>query len=376
MKITVEQQQLRAALGVLSKAVGTSLSMPIIENFLLVAEGNSLQITATDLTLSMQVTIPAQVEESGSLALPARKTAEMVKELSAADVHIASRDLHLEATCENTEWEIAGVDPEDFPTLQPVDADSPSVEMPNVYLKDAIRKTAFVATEEQARYQQTGIQVWAEPGKIEFAATDSRRLAVWTLLNIANITVETKVLIPATRFAQFAHGIGDEGQTTLRFGKTRVELESENVKALISLLTGLFPPYRQLIEREVPNHVTIDRKPFLAAVHRAAVFASEDTRRVVIRLNDGLCSVSANQQTGKGRDEFGLDHGDCDNLELGCSHVFLAAALTAMTPEIEVGYTDGENPMFLRAFDKETDGGELCSCYTHVIMPMQLSEVN
>jgi DNA polymerase-3 subunit beta len=73
MKLTCSQAELNQALTLVSRAISSRSSHPILSTVLLQADATTGQLTLTgyDLALGLQSTIPASVETSGTTALPA-----------------------------------------------------------------------------------------------------------------------------------------------------------------------------------------------------------------------------------------------------------------------------------------------------------------
>ena len=61
-----------------------------MHDFLLEARDGKLTLSGTDLDISVSVSIEAEVEAEGSVTVPAKKFAEIARELPAAPVHITA----------------------------------------------------------------------------------------------------------------------------------------------------------------------------------------------------------------------------------------------------------------------------------------------
>ena len=68
------QSELNSALQLVSRAVATRPTHPVLANVLLTADAgsNRLSLTGFDLSLGIQTSLAASVETSGAITLPAR----------------------------------------------------------------------------------------------------------------------------------------------------------------------------------------------------------------------------------------------------------------------------------------------------------------
>ena len=79
MKVVCSQSELNSALQLVSRAVATRPTHPVLANVLLTADAgsNRLSLTGFDLSLGIQTSLAASVETSGAITLPARLLGEI-----------------------------------------------------------------------------------------------------------------------------------------------------------------------------------------------------------------------------------------------------------------------------------------------------------
>ena len=84
MKATVSPASLGSALGLVSRAVSPRSTLPVLGNVLLETVDTGLRVTATNLDLTIAVTLPATVLEEGRTTVPARLLSEYISSLGEA----------------------------------------------------------------------------------------------------------------------------------------------------------------------------------------------------------------------------------------------------------------------------------------------------
>src|SRR5512141_413090 len=141
MEIRVRRSDLAKELHLVQGIVERKNSIPILSNVLAEAHSGELRISATDLDVSLLCGCPAQVIEEGGVTLSAKKLYEIVRALPDADVSLKlEKDAWTRIRCDRSEFRIAGLPREDFPTL-PDGKAARSVEIPAGLLKALIQRT-------------------------------------------------------------------------------------------------------------------------------------------------------------------------------------------------------------------------------------------
>ena len=156
MEILVRRSDLARELHLVQGIVERKNSIPILSNVLAEARSGELRISATDLDVSLVCGCPAEVKTEGGVTLSAKKLYEIVRSLPDADVRLTlEKDAWTRIRCERSEFQVAGLPREDFPTL-PEARCARAVEIPAATLKSLILRTAFAMTAEDARYYLAG----------------------------------------------------------------------------------------------------------------------------------------------------------------------------------------------------------------------------
>src|SRR3981189_3324876 len=182
MKVTVTAGNLGQGLQVVSRAVSSRTTLPILNNVLLQTAQTGLQLTATNLEIGIRQVIPAGVQEEGGITVPARLRTDFVPAHpdEPLSMTLDKKTQSLAVKSNRFDANIRGIDPADFPPV-PSGVDGRKVKVDPAELKDAIEQTVIAASSDEGRPVLTGVYVHLNGGKATFAATDGHRLAVKTL---------------------------------------------------------------------------------------------------------------------------------------------------------------------------------------------------
>jgi len=177
MKVTVTAGSLGQGLHVVSRAVSSRTTLPILNNVLMQTSDQGLQLTATNLEIGIRQLIPAEVQEEGGITVPARLLTDFVtshpNEPLSMTLDKKTQSLGLRSA--KFDANIRGIDPADFPPV-PSGMEGRKVKVDQGELREAIEQTVIAASSDEGRPVLTGVYVQLNGGKATFAATDAERL--------------------------------------------------------------------------------------------------------------------------------------------------------------------------------------------------------
>ena len=182
MKVSSLQENLSKGLATVGRAVPVRSTLPQASHVLLASDQGRLKLVATDLMIATTCWIGAQVEEEGSVTVPARLLTDFVASLPSdkVDLTVTDRGRQLHVSCARNEATVAGMEAADFPPVPSVD-DGLTLELDPKQFKRAVDQVEFAAAADDTRPVLTGIHTLAEGQELTLAAADGFRLAVHKL---------------------------------------------------------------------------------------------------------------------------------------------------------------------------------------------------
>jgi DNA polymerase III subunit beta len=326
MKVTCPREELAQKLGVVGRAVSSRTSVNILTGIMLRAEGGRLSLAATDMEISLRVTLDAQVEEEGSVVIPGRLLVDIVRLLPAGEVTLEHRAeegiAHL--VCGSASYGLHTYSPDDFPRLPEIAPDE-SFSIERAALLDTIMKVSRSASRDESRPVLTGVLVRFEAGKLIMAATDSYRLSVKETEINEGPAGEIEAIVPARALSELARiaQASDADSLTVGIQENQIVFGVDDVWLTARRIDGQFPNYRQLLPETFEAEVELPREELLDVVRRTGLMAQRKSP-LRLRFEEGQLTISAQTQ------------------DVGEAHESLPAAYTA--DPIEIGF----NAEFLR----------------------------
>ncbi len=374
MKLVCSQAELNASLQLVSRAVAGRPTHPVLANVLLTADAGTgrLSLTGFDLSLGIQTSLPASVQSSGAITLPARLFGEIVARLSADSPITLSCEEgseQVELTSQSGSYQMRGMPADDFPELPLVQSGTPIRLDPEVLVK-GLRATLFASSSDEAKQLLTGVHLGLDEQGLECAATDGHRLAVLRLENTTPGTGLIDVTVPARSLRELerllsARGGGDPVSLFCDRGQV-VFLWADQVLTSRSL-DGTYPNYRQLIPESFTRSLVVDRRALVSALERVAVLADQHNNVVKITSDPvaGQLQISADaQDVGSGSEAVAAEVSG-DAIQIAFNVRYVLEGLKAIAAErVELRCNAPTTPVVLSPQD---DGG-----FTYLVMPVQI----
>jgi DNA polymerase-3 subunit beta len=369
VKLSVMQENLARGLSVVSRAVSTRSTLPVLANVLLKTEDAGLKLTATNLEIGITYWVPGKIDSDGATTVPARLLTDYVNALQGGekvDLELTSGEtLHLRAG--RFESHIKGIDADEFPAIQTA-GDRPTTRIAQNVLRQALEETAFAAASDEARPILTGVLARFEGETLTLAAADNYRIAVKTIA-ILDAVPETSVVIPARALNELARILSDTDQpidVVLAPARNQILFHLEGIDLVSRLIDGQFPNYQQVLPQSHTTRAVLDREELLRAVRPAALIAHESANIVKLQIDangESGITVSANAEVGDhvGQVEAAVEG---DGTTIAFNARYLADVLTNV--EADQFALELNGPLSPGVFKPIGDDR-----YVHVVMPVR-----
>ena len=289
MKLSVMQENLARGLSVVSRAVSSRSTLPVLANVLLRTEDAGLKLTATNLEIGITYWVPGKIETDGATTVPGAP-ADRPRRVSLPGVREGrprAPGRPTRSTCAAAAFatHVKGIDADEFPTIQTA-GERPTTRVSQKVMKRALEEMIFAAASDEARPILTGVLAKFEGSKLTLAAADNYRIAVRTI-DILDPVEAASVVIPARALAELARILADTEdpvELVLAQARNQVLFHLEGVDLVSRLIDGQFPNYQQVLPAGHACRAELDREELLRAVRPAALIASSSANIVKLQV--------------------------------------------------------------------------------------------
>ncbi|MEL7053140.1 MAG: DNA polymerase III subunit beta [Cyanobacteria bacterium J06634_6] len=375
MKFSCPQTDFNTHFSLVSRAVPSRPSKPVLGNVLVTASTDTQQVTLVgfDETLGIQTSFAAQVDTSGSITLPAKLLGDIVSRLPNEDIDISEDEDEPVVTlaCSAGRYQVRGLSAEDYPSLPEI-ASAETVKISADALIEGLRGALFATSTDETKQVLTGIHLTATDQSLEFAATDGHRLAVVQTIDEsgASANLDMKVTIPGKALRELERilqGYASSEPVAFKLDPTQVVFDLGQQRITTRLLEGQYPNYRQLIPNKFERQLTLDRKQFMSSLERIAVMADQRNNIVKLSIDSDQQSLTLSveaQEVGSGLENLPAQVTG-DSLDIAFNVRYLLEGLKALpASEIQIQCNTATSPSVLTPL-----GG---SKLTYLVMPVQI----
>jgi DNA polymerase III subunit beta len=333
MKISFSRAALLATLQVVARATATRSAIQALSGILLTAGEESVELAATDAEIALRSTLDAEVDSPGTLLVPGRLMAEIVRALDSDEValeHRAERG-DVEVTAGQTRFALKSLPVEDFPKL-PEMASPPSLSVPATAFARTIERVAKAASRDETRPVLTGILVSVgEEGQLRMVATDSYRLSVKETQVSIGESAAFEANVPARALQELSRIVSDGDSEQLAVAAHDNQIVFSFGPTILSsrMIEGQFPNYQQLLPDSYEHEVRVERGEFLGVVRRVSLMAQRNAP-LRLKFEDGSVTVSAQTpDVGEASESLPVNYGG-EQLEIGFNPQFLQEGIEAV----------------------------------------------
>ena len=377
MKLQINRDHFSSALQLVSSVVGTRKTMPILQNVLLEAKGEALHLTTTNLDLGIRCAVKANVESEGTVTLPVKDLARIVRELADIEVNLdTSGGTKATITTRGSVFNVVGMDSKEFPPL-PELAESREFAISRIKLSSMLKSISYAQSINEERYMLKGVFFQLSENELSLVATDGRRLAVTSekSSNFDGLTGE--FILPSMTVAELEKlpKIGDhigvsftDRQAAFHMQVSGDQEENlgyvDSIQLVSKVVEGKYPNFKQVIPKDDFNEAIIERELMQECVHRAALVSEE---KVTLRIKPGEMEITGQSVMGDACESMNIDYKGQDSI-VSFNPRFLLDPLKSLTlDKVVFEFRDDMSPgVFKVNPSKEESVNFLC-----VVMPIR-----
>ena len=368
MKIICTKSNLVKGVNVVSKAVPSKTTMPILECILIEATTDIIKFTANDMELGIETTVEGDILEKGVIAIDAKIFSEIVRKLPDNEVVIeCDNNLQTTITCEKAKFNISCKSGEDFSYLPYVEK-TETITLSQFTLKEIIRQTIFSIADNDSNKLMTGELFQIQDNMLKVVSLDGHRISI-RKTELKDVYQSRKVVVPGKTLMEVSKILSGEAESevTISFTNNHIVFEFDNTVVVSRLIEGEYFRIDQMLSSDYETKVKINKKEFLNCIDRATLLVKEgDKKPIIINILDDVMELKIKSQIGSMNEEIMISKEGRDLL-IGFNPKFLIDALRVIDDEeVTLYLMNPKAPCFIKD-DKEN--------YIYLILPVNFNAV-
>ena len=376
MKFKINKEHFATGLRQVTNVVSSKPSMPVLNNVLIKAEGDTVVLTTTNLDLGIRCSIKAEVERAGEITLPVKKLAAIVNAMPQQEITLESGDGQVARIRSGRSdfQRFNGLKAEDFPPL-PSFVDQHNYELGPQELLNMLRSVSYAQSSDENRYILNSVFFNFSEGKLTLVATDGRRLALISRDMKIDREDEGSIILPAKTVSELEKLLTQGKSVKISFNDRQVAFDIEvgeesssngltgSIYLVSKIVEGSYPNYKQVIPKETEHRIKVERELMLETVRRVALMTTDKQNSVRLKISDNCLEISGqSSDLGEAKEPIEVEY-DGPEVQIGFNPEFLLSPLNNLTKdEVFFEFKDEMSPGVFKTLDNF-----LC-----VVMPLRI----
>jgi len=368
MKVSVNGVDLGEAVSRVIKATSTRNLNPILEGIKLHAQADRLVLTGSDLELSIEKSIKADVIRDGEAVVPGKFLFEYIKRMDSAPIDLDLGDNRkLTIRYQDSSSTIKCQNEDEYPPVKVLD-NAETFTVAQKDLRDLINKIIFCVATDDTRPTLKGCLIETVGDTITGVALDGFRLAKCSKTLVSS-TADMSMILPTRSLTEINKLLDDSDEPVIvRRQRNFMSIELGDTRITTRLLDGDFINYSQLLSTKFESEVILNKKQFEEGLDRASLLSRiEKNNLVKLNITENLVYITSESELGRVEEKLVIRNNGKD-IYIAFNVRYLLDSLKAISDEfVKLKLFRPESPCILTS---TADTGD----YLYLILPIRITK--
>ena len=367
MVIKCNKASIMSGISIVSKAVSSKTTKPILECILIEAKNGEIKLTANNLNLGIETYIESTIIEEGMVAINAKLFSDIIRRMVDSEITIkTNNDYKTIITCEKSVFEIPCWSGEDFPELSKVNKEK-SITMSQLGLKDIIRQTIFSISDNENSKMMTGEFFEVKNNKLSVTSLDGHRISMRNV-ELKGDNPDLSAIVPGKTLQDISKIIngGPEDEVIIYFSNNNMLFEFDKTRVVSRLIEGEYFKITHMLSMDTNLCVKANRIDLMGCIDRATLLIQEtDKKPIIVSVkNDNNMYIRLDTNIGSLNEEIEIEK-DNGEIIIGFNPSFIMDALRVIDDDkVNIYMKDSKSPCLI----KDNDG-----TFTYIILPININ---
>lgn len=341
MKITVPKSIIENMLIHAQPFLEKKDTSQITSHVYLNVSDSTLTIKATDYEIGLSVaTKNIKIKESGSVTANGKKFLDIVKILKDGDINLEVKNEILYISQSHSKFKLPTFSYNEFPGFPNYEG-KPRILINSHSLIESLKKITPSIDTNNPKFELNGALIDIKTNSINFASTDTRRLAVVNIEN--NSSTELSIILPKKAIIEIQKLFFDDLE--MYYDETHLIIHSEQYTFFTKLINGKFPEYSRIIPKEISKNLVLPKAIMIDSIKQITTI-STDVK--ITFLNDLITFESLSDDNIEAKTEINFNTGFTEAFTIAINSRYLLDFLnTIQSSEFNIGLNEGNLPFIL-----------------------------
>ena len=342
MKITISKSILENILIHAGPFLEKKDTSQITSHVYLNATKNKLTIKATDYEIGFLVTTDnLTIHNEGSITANGKKFLDIVRILKDGEINLEIKNNNLLISQKYSNFKLPTFSYNEFPEF-PTYKDIARISIESHTLIESLKKITPAIDTNNPKFELNGALIDIKKEIINFASTDTRRLATVAINNKSDN--ELSIIIPKKAIIEIQKLFFDNIE--LYYDETNLIIHSEQYTFFTKLINGKFPEYSRIIPKETAYNLILPKTTIIDAIKQITTI-STDVK--ITFLNDTITFESLSDDNIEAKTEITYQTDFNEPFSIAINSKYLLDFLSSInSSEFHIGLNEGNLPFILK----------------------------
>jgi len=342
MKITISKSILENILIHASPFLEKKDTSQITSHVYINVSNSKLTLKATDYEIGFLVhTDNLKIENEGSITANGKKFLDIVRILKDGNINLEVKNDNLLISQAHSNFKLPTFSYNEFPEFPSYEG-KPRISIESHTLIESLKKITPAIDTNNPKFELNGALIDIQNSSINFAATDTRRLAV---VNIDNQSEnELSIIIPKKAIVEIQKLFFDNIE--LYYDETNLIIHSEQYTFFTKLINGKFPQYSRIIPKETKYNLVLPKAIMIESIKQITTISTD---LKITFINDSISFESLSDDNIEAKTEITYNTGFDEVFSIAINSKYLLDFLNSINSlEFTIGLNEGNLPFILR----------------------------
>ena len=313
----------------------------ITSHIFLNASSSELTVKATDYEIGFYVkTTNVHISQEGSVTANGKKFLDIVRILKDGNIELELKNNILHISQSHSNFKLPTFAHNEFPEFPSYEGKA-RISIDSHTLIESLKKITPAIDSNNPKFELNGALMDIKQDSINFASTDTRRLAVVNVVNSSEN--ELSIIIPKKAIIEIQKLFFDDIE--LYYDETNLIIHSEQYTFFTKLINGKFPEYSRIIPKEISHNLILPKAVMIDSIKQITTI-STDVK--ITFLNEVITFESLSDDNIEAKTEIGHTTGFSESFSIAINSRYLLDFLNSINnSEFNIGLNEGNLPFVL-----------------------------
>ena len=302
---------------------------------------SKLTVKATDYEIGYQVvTDKINAINDGSATANGKKFLDIVRILKDGDIHLEVKNEMLYISQSHSNFKLPTFSYNEFPQFPSYEGKT-GITIDSFLLIDSLKKITPAIDNNNPKFELNGALIDIKEDVINFASTDTRRLAVVTIQNKSSN--QLSIILPRKAIVEIQKLFFENME--LYYDETNLIIHSSQYTFFTKLINGKFPEYSRIIPKQIANTLILPKALMIESIKQITTISSDVK---ITFLNNLITFESLSDDNIEAKTEIEFNTGFLTPFTIAINSRYLLDFLnTINSSQFSIGLNEGNLPFTL-----------------------------